>query len=122
MALTTYRELDVWQVSMDLVEVVYRLSKGLPDDERFGLTSQIRRAVVSIPANIAEGYGRTHRGDYLRHLSIARGSLMEVETLLTITVRLTYLTREQALPAWDLTQRTGQLLNKLIASLRKPPP
>jgi len=70
MALKTYRDLGGWQKSMDLVVAVYRLSKKLPADEKFGLTSQLRRAAVSIPANIAEGYGRKHRGDYIHHLSI----------------------------------------------------
>jgi len=73
MALKSYRDLEVWQKGVDLVVLLYQLTKLFPDDERYGLISQIRRAAVSIPANIAEGYGRTHRGDYLRHLSIAKG-------------------------------------------------
>ena len=91
MTIKSYQELTVWQKSMDLVEAIYLLAKKFPKEETFGLTSQIKRAVVSIPANIAEGYGRTHRGDYLHHLSIARGSLMEVETHLAIALRLNYL-------------------------------
>ena len=122
MALETYRELDVWQKAMDLLEAVYLLTRTFPEDEKFGLTSQLRRAAVSIPANVAEGYGRLHRGDYLHHLSIARGSLMEVETLLTTAVRLNLLDRQKTLPAWNLAQDVGKLLNKLIASLKKPPP
>lgn len=88
MALASYRELSVWQRSMDLTVAVYDVAKALPADERYGLGSQLKRAAVSVPANIAEGYGRTHRGGYLRHLSIARGSLSEVETLLAIAVRV----------------------------------
>jgi four helix bundle protein len=88
---------------MNLVETCYRLTASLPSDEKFGLTSQIRRAAVSVPANIAEGYGRTHRGDYIHHLSIAKGSLAELETLVTLTARLDLLTREQVLPAWEQT-------------------
>jgi four helix bundle protein len=117
MALQTYRNLDVWKKSMDLVEEIYRLAKIFPQDELFGLTSQIRRATVSVPANIAEGYGRLHRKEYINHLSIARGSLMEVETHLQIAVRLGYLDREQALAAWILLQDVGKMLSRLIRSL-----
>ncbi len=119
MGLKTYRELQVWKVAMDLVEAVYRLTDKLPDHEKYGLTSQLRRAAVSIPSNIAEGYGRTHRGDYLHHLSFARGSLMEIETLLIISARLKYVTRPRAKETWTLAQQVGQMLTKLIASLAK---
>ena len=121
MPMKTYRELEVWQKAMDLVEATYRLTKIFPVAERFGLASQSQRAAVSVPANIAEGYGRDHRKEYLRHLTIARGSLMELETHLTIAVRLGYLTREKTLPAWDLTQQVGRMLTKLIAALKSPP-
>jgi four helix bundle protein len=107
---------------MDLVERVYRITAQLPSDERFGLTSQLRRSAASIPANIAEGNGRLHRGDYLRSLSIARGSLMELETHLTLAVRLKLLNRNSALPVWNLSQEVGKLLNALITSLRKEDP
>ncbi|HEY3319507.1 MAG TPA: four helix bundle protein [Planctomycetota bacterium] len=96
MALQSYRDLLVWQKAMDLVVSIYTLSRSFPNDERFGLTSQIRRASISVPSNIAEGYGRSHRGEYLHHLSIARGSLMEVETDLLAAVRLAFVTREQS--------------------------
>jgi four helix bundle protein len=90
---------------MELCEAIYRASANLPTDEKYGLTSQIRRAAVSIPSNIAEGYGRVHRGDYVRHLSIARGSLMEVETQLTLAVRLNLIMRDTAVPVWEIAQR-----------------
>jgi four helix bundle protein len=124
MALQNYRELEVWQCGMDLVELVYTLTRSFPDDEKFGVISQLRRAAVSIPANIAEGYGRSHRGDYLRHLSIARGSLCEVETLLILAGRLRFMTREELNPAWTLCQRIGKMLRILIRSLAdlKPTP
>lgn len=95
MSLQTYRDLAVWQKSLDLVESIYLMTAALPTTERFGLTSQLQRAAVSIPANIAEGYGRLHRGDYVHHLAIARGSLMELETHLCIAVRLGFVTAEQ---------------------------
>ena len=117
--LKTYRELEVWQKGIEMVEAVYRLSKTFPNEERFGLTSQMQRAAVSVPANIAEGYGRMSRPDYLHHLAIARGSLMELETHLTIAVRLDFAQRDQALPVWDLSQQVGRLLHGLIQSLRR---
>jgi four helix bundle protein len=106
---------------MDLVVLVYQSTKGFPEDERFGLTSQVRRAAVSMPANIAEGHDRTHRGDHLHHLSMVRGSLAEVETHLTVAVRLDFMTREEAMGVWTLCQEVGKMLNGLIASLRKGP-
>ena len=78
-----------------------------------------RAAVSSIPANIAEGYGRLHRGDYVHHLSIARGSLAELETDITIAVRLDFIQREDAMPLWDMGQHVGQMLTKLIQSLKR---
>lgn len=117
MTIQTYRDLEVWQKSMDLVVEVYRLATLFPQEEQFGLTSQIRRAAVSIPANIAEGHGRLHRGDYVRYLSIARGSLTEAETHLQIAVRLGYIKRDQAKQVWALFQEVGRLLNGLIRSL-----
>jgi four helix bundle protein len=115
----TYRSLEVWQKAMDLVEAIYRLSAEFPKEEKYGLTSQMQRAAVSVPANIAEGYGRTHRGDYLHHLSIARGSLAELETHLTIVVRLKFVTRDRAVEVWSLTQSVGKMLRKLNESLQK---
>lgn len=120
MPLETYRELKVWQKAMDLVEQVYLVSRSFPDDERFGLVSQVRRAVVSIPANIAEGYGRKHRGDYLHHLSMARGSLMELETHLIIAVRLRFVAEQQTQQVWQTSQEVGKMLNGLWESLQEP--
>ena len=104
---------------MDLVEEIYRLSSGFPPDEKFGLTSQVRRAAVSIPANIAEGYGRTHRGDYLHHLSIANGSLMELETHLIIAGRLGIIARDQAVESWQMIRETSCMLTALIKALTR---
>jgi four helix bundle protein len=119
MALQSYRDLKVWQKSIELVMSVYQLVKQLPDEEKYGLISQMRRAAVSIPANIAEGYGRTRRGEYLRHLSIAKGSLYELETHLVIAVRLNFVEREETKNIWDIAQDVGKMLNKLIQSLTK---
>ncbi len=84
MTVRSYRDLKVWEKAMDLVVESYRLTQLFPRGETYGLTAQIQRAAVSIPANIAEGHGRDHLGNYLRHLSVANGSLMELETHLLI--------------------------------------
>ena len=117
MSVQTYRDLKVWQKSMDLVVEIYGLSKAFPKEEQFGLISQIQRAAVSIPANIAEGHGRLHRKDYLRHLSFARGSLVEAETHLQIAVRLGYVQPDKGRLVWALFQEVGRLLSGLIRSM-----
>lgn len=95
MPVRSYHDLKVWQKGMDLVTESYLLRGLLPKDELYGLASQIRRAAVSLPANIAEGHGRDHLGDYLHHLSMANGSLMELETHLQIGKQLGYFTDGQ---------------------------
>lgn len=87
----SFRELRVWQAAMDLVEKVYSLTQGFPKHETYGLTSQIRRAAVSIPSNIAEGHTREHLKEYLHHLSMSQASLAELETQFEIAARLKYL-------------------------------
>ncbi|WP_058995879.1 four helix bundle protein [Leptolyngbya sp. NIES-2104] len=114
-----YRDLMVWQRAMDLVVRSYEVTKGLPKSEQYGLISQIQRAAVSIPANIAEGKGRRHLGDYLRHLSIARGSLMELETHVLIAERLSYVTPQQADAVLKLTEEISRLLSSLQQALEK---
>lgn len=116
--LKTYRELEVWKSAIELVAAVYVLTRCWPESERFALASQIQRASVSVPANIAEGYGRARRGEYLHHLSIARGSLAEVETLLVIAVKVGYVDRESATPLWERCQTTGKLLNGHVRALK----
>ena len=113
-----FRGLDVWQKSMSLAEAVYDISQQLPETERFGLLSQLRRAAVSVPSNIAEGYGRGG-GDDHRFVLIARGSLMELETPLELAMRLGFFGRERLEPAWMLTQDVGRMLTKLAAALRE---
>lgn len=114
-----YRGLEAWQKGVDMVEEVYRIIQSLPKEELFGLSGQMRRAAVSIPANIAEGYGRIHEGDYLRHLSVARGSLMELETHLIIAVRLKLVSRDAARELWKHTQEVGKLISGLIRSTQR---
>jgi four helix bundle protein len=87
----SYRDLVAWQRAVELVTHVYRVTKTFPNDERFGLTSQLRRAAVSVPSNIAEGQGRFSRGEFKQFLGHARGSLLEMETQITIATNLGYL-------------------------------
>ena len=122
MALQNYRDLVVWQTAMDLAFQTCLLVKTFPRHEMFGMTSQLRRAAMSIPANIAEGYGRHHRGDYLRFLSIARGSLCETETFLILAGRLEYANRTSLQPLWSLCQSTGKMLYQLVRSLSNTVP
>lgn len=119
MKVRNYQELIAWQRAMDLVEIVYRAARGFPREEIYALTSQIRRAAVSIPSNIAEGQGRRTTCDFLRHLSIAYGSLCEVETQLLIAARLNYITEPQLARLLDKAGEVGRLLNGLMNSLSK---
>ena len=110
-------DLDVWQRSMDLVTEVYRLVEQLPARERFGLAEQVRRAVASIPANIAEGNARAHPREYVQFLAIARGSLAETATHIEVARRVGYWSEADLEIAVDLVRRIRQMLNRLIASL-----
>ena len=111
-------ELIVWQRAMELVERVYEVSRAFPRDEIYALTSQVRKAAVSIPSNIAEGQGRQTTADFLRHLSIAYGSLLEVETQVMLAQRLNYLEESQCERVFSLSNEVGRLLNGLMKSLR----
>ncbi|KAA1258181.1 hypothetical protein LF1_06970 [Rubripirellula obstinata] len=115
----SYRELEVWQKGMDLVVAIYAATKKFPADERFGLCSQLQRAAVSVPSNIAEGQSRTSTKEFVHHLSIARGSLAEIETQIEIAVRLGYIPNpdDEQLAAEAAT--VGRMLSGLIRSLRR---
>jgi len=102
--LRTYKDLDAWKQAMDLVEQCYRISKGFPRDERFGLTSQLRRAAVSIPSNVAEGHCRRKTRVYAHHVSIALGSHGELETLIEVSTRLGFIS-----PQSDADSRSGRI-------------
>jgi len=119
MTVSSYRDLKVWQKAMDLVVTSYALTKRFPQTEIYSLTSQIQRAAVSIPANIAEGHGREHLGDYLHHLSVANGSLMELETHFLLGGRLRYLSNDELTGILSQTEEVGRMLAGLIRSLKK---
>lgn len=114
-----YKELIVWQKSMELVKEIYCLVKKLPKEETYGLSDQMRRAVVSIPSNIAEGNGRKSQVEYTRFLDIARGSQFELETQLHICIMLKYLTENETQKAFELIGEVGKMLNSLIIKLGK---
>ena len=117
MAKTTYRDLVAWQRAMDLCCESYKLTSSFPRREQFGLTSQLRRTAISVPSNIAEGSGRASRKELLYHLSVARGSLKELETQLELGVRLGYVTREQTAAAVELCDHVSRLLYGLRRKL-----
>lgn len=117
MAIKTFRDLEVWQLSMEMVESVYRVTAALPDHERYGLTSQTRRAAVSIPANIAEGKNRRLEKPYRNHINIALGSQAEIDTLLELAMRLKFLPAASVVDVNEQVRRVGQMLFALHRSL-----
>ncbi|MFH1264180.1 MAG: four helix bundle protein [Planctomycetota bacterium] len=122
-----YRQLIVWEKAMDFVELLYRTTALFPKEELYGLTAQMRRAAVSIPSNIAEGQGRDTAADFVRFLSIARGSVKEVETQVLIARRLGYINVQKEAELTALTDEMSRLITGLKASLSgktrdRPPP
>ncbi len=115
--LKNYKELKVWQKSYQLCLEVYRITALFPNDEKFGLTSQIRRAVVSVPSNIAEGYGRKTTADYIRFLYIAYGSTCELETQIMLSGDLDYMDTKLAKSIIGKTNEVERMLKSLIKSL-----
>jgi four helix bundle protein len=113
-----FRELVVWQKAMELVTEVYRASRAFPKEEMYGLTSQLRRAAVSIPSNIAEGQARPNRGEFLQALGYAKGSLAEVETQVLLAQNLGYLPPPVANQLLERLAEVARLLNGLIHSLQ----
>ncbi|MBE6740808.1 MAG: four helix bundle protein [Ruminococcaceae bacterium] len=112
-----YKELVVWQKSMDMVIVVYKLTEQLPNSETYALSDQMRRAAVSVPSNIAEGQQRRSPKEFLNFLSVARGSLAELETQLLICLRLEYFKNEQSESVIALCHEIGLMLISLMKSL-----
>ena len=119
MPVTSYHQLLVWQKAIDFVVDCYRLTGHFPRTETYGLASQLQRAAVSIPSNIAEGAGRGHTREFIRHLGIARGSLFEAETQVIISERLNYATAEVTRPLLAAVAEIGRMLHGLIASLER---
>nr|WP_319394697.1 four helix bundle protein [uncultured Desulfobacter sp.] len=117
MQVKSYKDLIVWQKSMDLVEMIYQVTKSFPKDEQYGLTNQLRRAAVSVPSNIAEGQARNSTPEFGNFLSIARGSLAEVETQLMIAERLGYIQPEKLREILELQIEINKMTNSLMSKL-----
>ncbi len=117
MIIKSYRDLVVWQKSMEFVTTVYAITKEFPKEEQYALTSQIRRSAVSVPSNIAEGYGRNSTQDYIRFLQIACGSLYELQTQLEISVNLNYIVKEKSEIIFALINEVERMLNTIIRKL-----
>jgi four helix bundle protein len=120
MGVASYRDLTVWRRAMELAEESYRLARLLPKAEEYRLTSQLVRAVVSVPANIAEGHARAGRREFLHFLSIAGGSLAETETLLLLTARVGYIPDSEIQNALSLAEEIGRMMSSLRKRLKAP--
>ena len=113
----SYKELDVWKLGVELAATVDELSEKLIRCRRFAMANQICRAALSVPSNIAEGNGRVHRLEYAHHVSIARGSLLEVESILYVAIRCKHHSEEECAKAFGLIGSIGRMLTKLLRAL-----
>ena len=114
----SFRDLAVWQRAIELTIAIYKLTESFPDTEKFGLTNQLRRAAVSVASNIAEGYGRATKGEYIQFLGHARGSISEVETQLVIAEALSFGTKSLLQSAAGLCNEVGRMLRMMMKSLQ----
>jgi four helix bundle protein len=114
----SYRDLRVWNEAMELAAECYRMTRSFPREEMFGMISQIRRAAASVPANIAEGYGRESTGSYVQFLKNAQGSLKELETHVLLAVKVDVMSRDRAAPALERAEAVGKMLRGLIRSVK----
>ena len=115
MEVKSYRDLKVWQKAMDLAQAVFDVTKSFPKDELYGLVSQLRRAAVSVPSNLAEGSSRRSRGEFVRFINIASGSLSEVETQLLLATRFGYITQLQC----ESFLANAEEISKMLFSLQR---
>ena len=118
MSVASYQDLLVWQKAMEYAEICCELTKHFPREETFGLSSQLKRAFVSIPSNISEGHGRISLGEYIHFLGIAQGSLRESETQIILAVRLKFISNEESVSALSKSKEVGILLSRLIRALK----
>lgn len=118
MTAQSYKELILWQKAMDLAELLYKSTADFPKQEIYGITSQLRRSAVSIPSNIAEGYSRNSKGEYIQFLGIAKGSLCELETQIMLSQRFGYLSNIEAEKLLSLSTEVGKLLTIFIQKLK----
>jgi len=118
-AIRTYRDLVAWQLGMDLAQMVFRLTGSFPKSEQYGMVAQMRRSAASVPANIAEGYGRGRKAEFRRFLEIARGSLFELQTFAELARRLEWIQGKELAEARKLANRLDAVLAGLLASVRR---
>jgi len=116
-SVNTHRDLQIWQKSMKLVTIIYEVTSRYPDSEKFGLSSQIRRAAVSVPANIAEGFGRKSSGDFKRFLNISMGSLFELQTELEISKNLSLINVDEFAEVYEFTREIERMMSSFIRTL-----
>ncbi len=114
----THRDLQIWQKSMDLVTIIYNATDNFPASEKFGLLSQIRRASVSVPANIAEGLGKRSNGDFKRFLNISMGSLFELQTEIEISKNLGFLSESKFEELYNYTREVERMMSSFIRTLQ----
>ena len=114
----SYRDLVAWNKAMEMVTEIYRVTRKFPNEEIFGLVSQLRRSSISIPSNIAEGKGRLSKGEFRQFLGIARGSLAELETQILIAQNLSYLDKSEAKRLLTMVEEVGKVLNGLISAVK----
>lgn len=116
-SISSYRDLIVWQKSMTLVKEIYLLTTKFPENERFGLTQQLKRSAISIPSNIAEGWGRNTNGYFIQFLNVSKGSLCEAETQLSLAVDLNFIQQDDCNEAFELSNETSKMLKSLIKKI-----
>ncbi len=117
--MSTFRDLIIWQKSMDLVTTIYNQTKSFPNTEKFGIVSQIRRSAVSIPSNISEGYGRNSNKDFIRFLNISMGSLFEVQTQAEIAYNLEFMDQEDFEDLFQQSREVERIISSFIRSLNR---
>ncbi|MCX6252130.1 MAG: four helix bundle protein [Bacteroidetes bacterium] len=115
----SYKDLEIWKKSVSLATELYKVTSTFPGSELYGITNQIRRASCSVPANIAEGYGRERTKNYLQFLRMARGSIYELDTFLTIAFNLKYISKETQDQVFDKTEELSKMINGLIRKLNQ---
>jgi four helix bundle protein len=115
----SYKDLDAWKLGINLAKKIYEITEKFPDSERYGLSSQMRRASVLIPSNIAEGSGRNHKKEFVQFLYLARGSLLELETQIELSKMMKFLDNDQYKTIIGLLNRTHRVINGLIFALKK---
>ncbi|HEX9804448.1 MAG TPA: four helix bundle protein [Candidatus Dojkabacteria bacterium] len=118
MVVHSYKDLIVWQKAIELVKKIYSITKNFPDEEKFGLASQVRRSAVSIPSNISEGRSRGSKKDFIRFLYIAKGSLSELETQILISLELRFIKKEDTQNIESLITEVNKMLSSMISKLK----